>query len=598
MSEAEVAYLLQVRPQADTAKSISAQLASLGLGNQGASNSFVVSGQNSATGMPLLANDPHMGVSMPAIWYQLGMHCVTKSTECIYNFRGFSLPGVPGILIGHNDRIAWGLTNASYDAEDIFIERTNPANPNQYEVNGEWTEMDVRREEIIVRGQEKPTVIFVRSTRNGVVVTDYLVDSHPYTYNTESLEPYALSFAWNALEPIRTAQAVFMVNRAQNWQEFNQALKYFDAGKQNWVYADVEGNIGYVLPSKIPIRAGGDGTLPVPGWNDEYRWTGFIPADELPQFYNPSQGFIVTSNNPQIRPSESPYLIGNDYDRGQRAQRLTNLIQSTGAPITLADMQAFQTDNQSLAALEVMPYLKTISFDDPQIASARDRLLEWNGQTRMDSPEAALYNLFWVHLLAETFHDQLAEDYWLSGDHVSEDTVYYLLQDPTSAWWDDLVTGEVVEDRDAILKSAFEGAYAEGLQTLGKDLADWRWGSLHTITFENDTLGKSGIGLIENLFNRGPFPTNGSESVVQKTCWKATGTYQVTCIPAMRQVIDLGDLSNSRMIHSVGQSGHPASPFYDHLIELWRTFQYIPTHWERVDAEAGDHQLLVLEPDD
>ncbi len=237
------------------------------------------------------------------------------------------------------------------------------------------------------------------------------------------------------------------------------------------------------------------------------------------------------------------------------------------------------------------------SFDDTGLTSARDRLLAWDGQTTQYSPETALYNFFWKHLLAGTFHDQLPEDFWPHGNHVNEDTVTLLMQNPDSAWWDNLATGDITEDRDTILRQAFEQAYEEGVQILGEDFAKWEWGTLHTIIFKNATLGESGISLIENIFNRGPFPTNGSDSVVQKTCWAADQSFDVYCIPAMRQVIDLGDLSNSRMIHSVGQSGHPASPQYDHFIELWRTFQYIPTNWERESAEEATHQTLILEPE-
>jgi len=188
-------------------------LANLGFGASGGSNSFVVSGEKTDTGKPLLANDPHMAVNMPSLWYEVGMHCKEKSADCIYNFRGFSLPGVPGILIGHNDRIAWGLTNAYFDAEDVFIERINPENPNQYEVNGKWVDMEVRREEIKVRGRDDPEVIFVRSTRNGVVATDNMVTGKPYSYNKDGVEPYVLTYAWTALQPIRSYQAVAMVNR-------------------------------------------------------------------------------------------------------------------------------------------------------------------------------------------------------------------------------------------------------------------------------------------------------------------------------------------------------------------------------------------------
>ncbi len=573
-----------------------AELAALGLGPSGGSNSFAVAGSKTTTGKALLANDPHMAVSMPAIWYEVGLHCVEKTPDCIYELRGFSLPGVPGILIGHNDRIAWGLTNANFDAEDVFIERTNPDDPNQYEVNGKWQKMDIRREEIKVYGQDEPVVIYVRSTRNGLVATDELTDQTPFTYNADRPQPYVLAYAWTGLEPMRTIQSVLMVNRAQNWEDFNQALQYFDVGKQNMLYADVDGNIGYVMPGKVPVRAKGDGTLPVPGWNDDYRWTGFIPYEKLPRVFNPKQGFIVTSNNPQLREGDYNYLLSKDYDRGQRAARITQMIQGDADKISLADMQTIQTDNKSLPGLEIIQYLEGLSFDDPKVSAARDSLLAWDGQTTLDSSQTMLYAVFWRNLTAAIFHDKLSENLWPNGNTLTEDIVFHLLQNQDSNWWDDMATPDVKERRDATLKRAFEKAYQEGIANFGEKLDAWRWGDAHTIYFENASLGKSGISLIENLFNRGPFPVNGSESVVQKTCWSVVEPYTVYCIPALRQVVDLGDLGNSQMIFSVGQSGHPMSPHYDDFIEPWRTFQYYPSNWLRTQAEAGKHETLTLKP--
>jgi len=596
LGAAELSYLVGLREGMQGKPIEPTLLTDLGFGEVAGSNSFVVSGELSTTGMPLLANDPHMSVNTPALWYEIGMHCIEKSPECMYNFRGFSLPGVPGILIGHNDRIAWGLTNAAFDAEDVFIERINPINPNQYEVNGEWVEMEIRREEIKVRGDDEPVVIFVRSTRNGVIATDYMVDQDTFAYSENELHLFALSYAWTALQPVRSIEAVLGVIRAQNWNEFYEALRNFEAGKQNWLYADVEGNIGYIMPGKIPIRAGGDGSLPVPGWTDDYIWTGFIPYDKLPRTFNPAQGFIATANNPQVRHEDYPYIINTSQYRGQRAQRITDMIQNDPDGISIEDMMLIQTDNKSLSALEVLLYIKELTFDDPALTAARNRLLSWDAQMTMDSPEAAFYNIFWVHLLEETFHDQLPPSQYPNGDHETSDTIYFLLQEPDSIWWDNLATPNKIENRDDILVLAFEEAYADGVERFGDDFSKWRWGELHTIFYQHATLGRSGIGLIENIFNRGPFPTNGSESVIQKTCWSASSPYQVLCIPALRQVIDLGGLSNSRMVHSLGQSGHPMHPQYDNFIDAWRTFEYHPSNWERVQAEEGKHDLLILEP--
>jgi len=436
-------------------------------------------------------------------------------------------------------------------------------------------------------------VLFARSTRHGLVISDGIIDVAPYS-DGENL--YALSLSWTALEPVRSVAAVQQVLRAQNFDEFVEALAWFDAGQQNWLYADVDGNIGLVVPGKVPIRSKGDGILPVPGWTDEYEWTGFIPYDELPRTFNPSTGYIVTANHPQVRADEYPYLLGKVAARGQRAQRITEMLQSFGNDISLDDMSAMQTSNMSLGALEIVPYLDDLTFGDADLEAARVGLLTWDGEMTMDSPEAALFNIFWVELLARTFEDQLPENLAPDGGTYSFDTMYWLLQEPDNAWWDDIRTVDVVEDRDVILQAAFEEAYARALETLRSDPDSWRWGDLHTMTFTNPTLGSTGISLIDNIFNRGPFSVHGSEAVPNKTGWNVSRSFETTSVPALRQVIDLGDLGNSRMVQAVGQSGHPGHDHYDDFIDPWRFFEYHPSNWERAAAESGQADTLILEP--
>jgi penicillin amidase len=594
---AERDYLLGISRIAADGGTIPAYLLDLGYGTSIAgSNSFAVSGDLTATGMPLLANDPHMSVNTPNLWFEVGLHCAELSDDCLQNMRGFSLPGVPGLLIGHNDHIAWGLTNANYDAEDVFIERINPENPNQYEYQGEWEDMTVRTETIIVRGRPEPYEFQVRFTRHGLVATDYMFSGrNGLAVSEDGPGYYALAYSWTALEPIRSVEAIMGVNVAQNYDEFRAALSKFDAGKQTFIYADVEGNIGLQVPGKVPIRAAGDGSLPVPGWTGEYDWVGFIPYDDLPRAYNPAQGYIATANHAPVRPADYPYLWDTSFDYGQRGQRINELISGDPDGITVEDMIAIQTDTYSISAMEILPYLEGLTFDDPAVSAARDRLESWDGQMAMDSPEAAIFNLFWDKLVEMVFFDQLNTAGLPEGKHDTSDTVYWLLQDPANPWWDN-INSAGVETADDILAAAFEAGYAEGLEELGEEVDDWQWGDLHTITFQNATLGSSGIGLIEDIFNRGPFPTAGSESVVQKTCWDAGKSYAVDCIPALRQVIDLGELSNSRMIHSLGQSGHPYHRQYDHFIDDWRFFRYHPNNWTREDAESGRSTTLTLVP--
>ncbi len=573
------------------------QALALGRGEGIGSNNWVVSGELTSTGAPLLANDPHLGIQMPSIWYEVGLHCEPETDECPYNVRGYSFAGAPGVIIGHNDRIAWGVTNVNPDVQDLYIERLNPDNINQYLVNGEWRDMEIVREEIAVAGQDDPHVLLVRYTRHGPIITD-LEDYAEFAgvnRGADGLEITALSLRWTALQENQTFRAVVMLNQAQNYDQFREALQYWDSPSQNFIYADVSGNIAYQMPGIVPIRASGDGSLPVPGWVDDYEWVGVIPYDELPRSFNPEKGYIATANQPVVSPNY-PYLISYqpDFDAGYRAQRIVNMIESDEDGITSEDMQAIQGDNLNLFALEVIPYLEDLTFEDTAVSAARDRLLRWDGQMHMDSPEAALYGYVWVALIQETFGDELPDNLPGSGDTAMA-IFHNLLTEPDSLWWDD-ITSEVREVRDDILARAMEQGYADGVERLGSNLDRWRWGDVHTATFANQTFGESGIGLIEGIFNRGPVAASGGSGQVNNTGWSLREPFAVTGVPSMRQVIDLSDLSNSVMIHTTGQSGHPGHRHYDDLIDLWRFIEYHPTLWERADVEAHSREHLILVP--
>jgi penicillin amidase len=573
------------------------QALAFGRGEGIGSNNWVISGDLTASGMPLLANDPHLGIQMPAIWYEIGLHCMPQTADCPFNVRGYSFASGPGVIVGHNDHIAWGVTNVNPDVQDLYVERLNPANINQYEVNGEWVDMEIVREEILLQGEDEPFVLLVRKTRHGPLVTDLesLAEYATVSGGAPAPQITALSLRWTALDPIRTFQSVLLLDRAQSYDDFRAALEYWDAPSQNFVFADVEGNIGYQMPGLVPIRASGDGSLPVPGWTDDYEWTGFIPYDELPRVFNPAKGYVVTANQPVV--SENyPHLImyQPDFDAGQRAARIDQMIQERAGSITAEDIQAIQGDNLNLFALEVLPYLQQISFEDPAVTAARDRLLGWDGQTHMDSPEAALYGYFWVELVQETFGDELPDNLPGSGDRAMA-ILHILLPDLRGAWWDDISSLQA-ETRDDILKRAFEQGYAAGAEALGANISAWRWGAVHTALFANQTFGESGIGPIEAIFNRGPVAASGGSSLVNNTAWRLDEPFAVVTVPSMRQIIDLGDLSASLMIHTTGQSGHPGHPHYADFIDPWRMIEYHPALWDRADVEAQARQVLRLEP--
>jgi penicillin amidase len=568
------------------------------------SNSWAVSGEHTLTGKPLLANDPHLGIQMPSIWYQAHLECKPVTDECPYNVAGFTFAGVPGVVIGHNNRIAWGVTNVGPDVMDLYIERVNPDNPSQYEVNGEWVDFETRTETIQVVGGD-PVEVTVRLTRHGPVISESygrLKDANtnddpefvPFKERAgiELPEQYVIALKWTALAPSTPFQSIWGFNKAQNWEDFREAARHFHVPAQNLLYADVDGNIGYQMPGDIPMRAQGDGTLPVPGWTDEYEWTGYIPFEELPYAFNPPEGYIVTANN-RCQPWDYPYFITRDWDYGFRAQRIVDMIESESGKIDLAYFQSMQGDALDMNGPIYVPLLLQLDELSNGEVQAQNLLKDWDFQSRADSAAAAVFNAFWRHLLQNTFKDELPEErYYPEGGSRWNEIMRNL--DESSAWWDDKTTANVRETRNQIIRKSFEQGIAELEDMFGRDPANWNWGDMHTATFRNGTLGESGVSPIEALFNRGPFPTGGGESIVNATGWSIQEGYQTTFLPSMRMIVDLGNLNNSVTMHTTGQSGHAYHPHYADMAPLWANVEYYSMLWEEatITSQAEGHLVL------
>lgn len=576
------------------------------LGDGIGSNSWAVSGARTASGMPLLANDPHLRIQMPSIWSQAHLECKPVTEECPYNVAGFTFAGVPGVIIGHNDRVAWGFTNIGPDVMDLYIERINPDNPNQYEVNGEWVDFETRTESIQVVGKE-PVEITVRSTRHGPVISesfgplkDENTDKDPEFVpfkdraGVELPEQYVIALKWTALAPSTPFKAIWGFDRAQNWEDFREAATNFHVPAQNLLYADVEGNIGYQMPGDIPQRANGDGTLPAPGWTDEYEWTGFIPFEDLPYTFNPPEGYIVTANN-RCQPWDYPYLITRDWDYGFRAQRIVSMIESAPGKIDIPYFQSMQGDAFDANGPTYVPILLQLEELSDNESNAQNLLREWDYQNRADSAAAAVFNAFWRHLLENTFNDDMPEErYYPEGGSRWNEIMRHL--DDSSTWWDDKATIDIRETRGEIIRKSFEQGIDELEEIFGRDPSKWNWGEMHASTFRNSTLGESGVPPIESLFNRGPFPTSGGSSIVNATGWSAVDGYETKWLPSMRMIVDLGNLNNSVTVHTTGQSGHVDHPHYIDMAPLWANIEYYSMLWEEdaIASQAEGH--LVLEP--
>ena len=573
------------------------------------SNSWVVSGALTTTGKPFLANDMHLGIQMPSIWYQNSLHCLPKNEACPFDVTGFSFPGVPGVMAGHNDRVAWGFTNLGPDVQDLYIEKVNPENPDQYEVNGEWVDFEIRKETIKVGGGD-PVELTVRVSRHGPVISDTfgaLKDNVDTEKNPEATpfkdksgvelpENYVIALAWTALTPNSPFEAIWGFDKSQNWEEFRAAARMWTVPAQNLVYADVDGNIGYQTPGTIPIRTKGDGTLPVPGWTGEYEWDGYIAFDQLPFAFNPKSGFIVTANN-QANPRDYPYLITMDWDYGQRAARIVDMIENAPAKIDAAYIQDMHGDSLNLNAETLMPILLSVTLD-PGFATVREQYLSsWDYQETIDSQATAIFEWFWWNLLSDTFKDDLPQAYWPGGGSRWYVIMRNLIQQPDSQWWDDKTTDKI-ETRDDMFVRAFEEAVSQMQDEYGQDTTKWpTWGYVHSSTFRNATLGESGIGPIESLFNRGPYDTGGGKSVVNATGWTVGSSdgFDVNWLPSEREIVDLSNLDASIAIHTTGQSGHAFNPHYDDMAPLWAKVEYAPMWWEQesVINDSEGHLKLV-----
>jgi penicillin amidase len=433
-------------------------------------------------------------------------------------------------------------------------------------------------------------VIEVRVSRHGPVLNEVLDDEVIDDLSLPSDEVLALK--WTALEPSEVFRAIALLDKARTWDEFRTALTYWHVPSQNFVYADVEGNIGYQAPGRIPIRASGDGQMPVPGWTDAYEWTGYIPFEELPSRFNPPEGFIVTANHAVVD-AGYPYLISLDWSRGYRAQRITEMIESLER-VSIDDIKEIHGDNKSLSAGEIIPYLAALESDDAELRRALERLAIWDLQEHYASPEAALYEMIWVHLVAALF-DEMPEDLRPSASSWTKVLVRDLLAQPENHWWDAVDTPEV-ETRDDILLRAAEQGYAWLKERQGQDMDRWSWGKTHTATFENQSLGQSGIGPIEAIFNRGPIASSGSSDIINATGWSLDEPAAVKSVPSERMIVDLADWQRSVAMHTTGQSGHPFHKHYGDMIIPWRDIEYHTMYWEKSVLEAESEGTLRLEP--
>ncbi len=580
-----------------------------GFGMMAGSNNWVVDGTMTTTGLPILCNDPHLMQAAPSIWYEC--HMVAGDIDVI----GVSFPGTPTIVIGHNQYIAWGFTNAISDIEDLYIEKFNPQNPNQYEYMGKWEDAQVVREEIKVKGAKAPVIEEVRITRHGPIVTSIQRPSqgdpagkngNPGT-NGEPVE-LLLALRWTGLEKHDILSAAQKMNRATNCEEFREALRGWDAPPQNVVYADIHGNIGYLMAGAIPIRAIGQALLPSPGWTGEYEWTGYIPFEELPQIFNPEQHLIVTANN-RVVDDSYPYYITHEWLNGYRAQRIRDLLTSKGK-LALSDMASIQADQYSLPAVEIVPHMLKVQANSVLEKNALDVLGTWDYILAPESAGAAIYSMFLFKIERIVFSAMLGDEETLIQNYLgvgttilalqnsyasrSKPLLIRLLKEHDDSWFADSVVPDSPNSWDEAISSAFRAAIEELQEKLGSDVARWQYGAIHKMTY-NHPLGM--VKPLDRIFNRGPFPVGGDIDTINTGVSLTNQPDTVVTVPSYRQVVNLADLKASLSGHAPGQSGHPASRHYADFIKPWLHVEHHPQLFERSMIEENAEGTLLLVPE-
>ena len=550
------------------------------------SNSWVVSGDLTESGSPLLANDPHLGAQIPSVWY------LVELQGDKLHATGATLLGMPIVVIGHNEHIAWGLTNLGPDVQDLYIERINPSNPNQYEIDGEWEDMIIVSEEIIVKDEEESLLYAARSTRHGPLISD--VSDNAGT---------PLAMRWTALDPgDTTADAFVKIAYATDWKEFTDALRYYVAPSQNMVFADQKGNIGYIGPGRIPVRAKGNGTVPVPGWSSDYEWEGWIPFDQLPQTYNPEEGYIVTANN-KVVSDNYPFFISSNWAPRYRAERIEELITQFaegGSKISIEDMIAVQGDQTSRQAIELLPYLQSVEPEEELHATVLDYVVTWDGEMSRDSVAATIYATWFHQLGMVIFEDELRGDvYEQFADRKHASFLVTVLEDPDSPWCDNVLTiphescidaATIALDRAIeFLEDHFKGNIP--LISTGQNVDKWKWGELHATIYSHSPFSE--VAALRMLFHR-EIANGGGSYTVNVGPYKFSDPYKQIYVPSYRQIVDLSDWSNSLFMHTTGQSGNVLSKHYDDLIERHQAVEYLPMSFGRANI-SGD--VLVLKPE-
>jgi penicillin G amidase len=536
-----------------------------------ASNNWVISGKLTASGRPLLSNDPHRTVDKsPGLRYIV--HLVAPG----WNVIGATEPGTPGVQDGHNERVAWGWTIFGMDQQDLYLEKLDSNNSQRYKTETDWEQMEVHRSTFHVKGKADVTVE-LKSTRHGPVLWE------------DSATHRALALRWVGAEPGTAGyMASLSLDRVRNWPEFEEAVKRWKLPTHNIVYADVDGNIGEHSVGMAPIRKNFTGTVPVPG-EGRYEWEGWIPVPELPHQFNPERGFVVTANQ-RMTGKDFAYNVGYEWIEPFRANRITEVLNEavkSGHKLTREDMEQMQSDVTSLPARELVQLLRSAAGSSEDAPT--QMLLRWNAAIERESPAAALYEVWQVEIEKEMLHRLAPESAWktLEG-HVSLTVILNSLEHPDQ----ETFGTQLPSARDKLLLDTLRTAVEKLKKLQGAEPSSWSWGRLHTVTFHHPLELLPGA---KALFNIGPLARLGDSYTVNNASYTGEKFDQVSG-PSYREILDVGNWDESEVANAPGESGQPGSPHYSDLVPLWDQTRYFPMLYSQAAVEKQSTDRLVLEP--
>jgi penicillin amidase len=539
------------------------------LGGDG-SNNWAVDGTLSASGKPLLASDPHRAIALPSLRYLVHLSAPG------WNVIGSGEPGLPGVAIGHNEHVAWGFTIVGTDQADIYVEETNPADPAEYRVGDGWERMKIVRETVEVRGEARPTEMELHFTRHGPVIAE----------DAKRHRAYALK--WTGSEPGGAAYlASLALDRANNGREFVAALKRWKVPSENMVYADVDGNIGWVAAALTPVRTGWDGLLPVPGAKGAYEWQGFLPLESLPQVRNPAAHYVATANH-NILPTDYQAEIGYEWAPPYRFARINARLEGKKT-FTLEDFQSIQHDVTTLPGQMLVRLVKRVDMQDPELRPYVELLAGWDGALSADSRAGTLYGVWLQELLDGFFRPRVPAkllDFTASRGGVP--VMLAALETPDAAWFG----AKPTEGRDRLLRTTFRKAADRVRKLLPGDEKEWSWGRLHTTSFRHPlaSLGPA----YAKAFDLGPVPRGGDAHTPNAASHNTKFAH--TSGASYRHVLDLADWDRGLATSAPGQSGQPGSPHYDDLLPRWQKGEYFPLAFSRAKVEKVTRHRLKLIP--